>query len=450
MRHRLPLLESGLLEAPPSGRVADRADALLGRGGRLGPRSGVRVVAAKAGLRHLLRRLHRDQLTVVDVDGTTATYGPGGGGSQRAAIRVSDERAWVAVATEGSIGLGRGFIEGWWSSDDPTAVVRILIRNLTELDELRNRIRWTTGGLGDLLRRAIPRPRLDRDRDRDHIAAHYDLGNEFFALFLDDTMTYSSAVFREQAMDLATASVEKYDRLLAKLGVDDSHRLLEIGTGWGGFAIRAAGRTGCEVTTTTVSEAQRREAGERVATEGLSDRIDVLGIDWRDLDGRFDRIVSIEMIEAVEWRDYDRFFATLDRCLTPTGLIGLQAICVPDRRYERVKNTEDFIRRFVFPGGQLPSLGAIGRSVSRVTRLQIIDVEDLSAHYAETLERWRTRFEARADDLATLGLDDRFRRLWRFYLAYCEAAFRERHCTVDQIVLAGPEWRPDGLSLRPC
>ena len=155
------------------------------------------------------------------------------------------------------------------------------------------------------------------------------------------------------------------------------------------------------------------------------------------------------MIEAVDWRDYDRFFATIERCLAPTGLIGLQAICVPDQRYERAKNTEDFIRRFVFPGGQLPSIGAIGRAVRRATRLQLLDVEDFSAHYAETLKRWRTRFDRRTEDVAALGLDRRFQRLWRFYLAYCEAAFLERHCTVNQIVLAGPDWRPDGLSLRP-
>ena len=174
-----------------------------------------------------------------------------------------------------------------------------------------------------------------------------------------------------------------------------------------------------------------------------------MGQDWRDLTGRYDRLVSIEMIEAVDWRDYPKFFATVARLVKPDGLVGIQAICVPDRRYERAKNTEDFVRRFIFPGGFLPSLGAIGRAVADATSLQIIDVEDFSAHYAETLRRWRRRFDDRLSEVRELGLDDRFIRLWRFYLAYCEAGFAERHCTVNQIVLAGPDWRPDGLALRP-
>ena len=438
-----------LLDSHRPLRVADRADLLLGRGGRLGYRSGIRSTVARAALRRLLQRMTRDQLDVIDVDGSATTYGVAGHGAQRATVDVLDDRAWIAVATEGSIGLGRGYIEGWWTSDDPTTVVRIIIRNLAGLDDIRNLASRATGGLADRVRRGIPRPGRDRDRDRDNIAAHYDLGNDFFALFLDDTMTYSSGVFLDAASSLAEASRAKYDRLLAKLGVSAEHLLLEIGTGWGGLAIRAAGETGASVTTTTVSEEQRREAAARVSSEGFADRVDVIGSDWRDLRGRYDRIVSIEMIEAVDWRDYPRFFATLDRCLEPDGLVGLQAICVPDQRYERVKNTEDFIRRFVFPGGQLPSLGAIGRAVNRATRLQIVDVEDFSAHYAETLRRWRLRFEARSEAVRSLGLDRRFQRLWRFYLAYCEAAFLERHCTVNQIVLAGPEWRPDGLALRP-
>jgi len=430
--------------------AGDRADALLGRGGRLGLRSGVRATVARAGLRRLLRRIEHGRFHIVDVDGTATTFGSSAEDEQRASIDVTDDRAWIAVATEGSIGLGRGFIEGWWSSDDPTAVVQLLIRNLGGLDELRNRVDRATGGLADRVRRVVPRPGRDRDRDRDHIAAHYDLGNDFFSLFLDETMTYSSAAFTGPAMSLADASRAKYDRLLAKLGpIGTTDRLLEIGSGWGGLAIRAASTTSCSVTTTTVSREQRREATARVAAEGLTERIDVIGSDWRDLAGRYERVVSIEMIEAVDWRDYERFFATIERCLTSDGLVGLQVIAVPDRRYNRAKNTEDFIRRFVFPGGQLPSLGAIGRAVSRATRLQIVDVEDFSAHYAETLKRWRQRFDARIDEVENLGLDTRFQRLWRFYLAYCEAAFLERHCTVNQLILAGPDWRPDGLALRP-
>lgn len=429
-----------------------------------GPRASA---MARSGLIHLLQRMSRDRLTIVEPDGTRLVFGPGATtddplGPIEAELEIVDDRAWSAIVREGSIGLGRGFIEGWWTATRPTDVVRVLIRNLHTLDEMRNRIRRVTGGAGDVARRALPR--AGRSRNREDIGTHYDLGNDFFRLFLDDSMTYSSAVFTESGSgpsdiagsaagtlrrDLLAGSLAKYDRLLSKLGVMADHQVLEIGTGWGGLAIRAAEQRGATVTTTTVSEQQFDEVTARLATSAAADRVRLLNRDWRDLDGRFDRVVSIEMIEAVDWRDYDRFFSTIAGCLAPDGMVGLQAICVPDGRYDRVKNTEDFIRRFVFPGGFLPSLGAMADSIGRATRLQILDVEDFSAHYAETLRLWRTRFEAKQDEVAALGLDERFRRLWRFYLAYCEAGFLERHCTVNQIILVGPDWRPTGLDLRP-
>ncbi len=430
-----------------SGRPV-RPDRLLRRASR---RSAVplpsRPAAALASrtVAAIARRLTRDRLTIVDTDGTANRYGPGGG--LEATMEIRDPRAWTSLLSEGSIGLGRGYIEGWWTSDDPTTVVRIIIRNIHGLDDLRDRLTRGSGWLSNRVRQALPR--AGRRQNAEDIASHYDLGNDFFRLFLDETLTYSSAIFPSAEAALADSSQYKYDRLLTKLGVTDQHRLLEIGTGWGGFALRAVDQTGCSVTTTTISAEQLREATSRVRRAGWSGQVKLLDQDWRDLRGRFDRIVSIEMIEAVDWRDYPQYFATIDRCLERDGLVALQAICVPDRRYERAKNTEDFIRRFVFPGGFLPSLGAIGKAVASHTRLQIIDVEDLSAHYAETLRQWRLRFDERLDEVRELGLDDRFIRLWRFYLAYCEAGFAERHCTVNQIVLAGPEWRPEGLSLRP-
>ncbi len=429
-----------------------RPDRLLRRAGTPGApprRTGTRTARLGRRIVHeALSRMRRDHLTVVDLDGTHAVFGAtdATGDALAAEVHILDDRAWWALAREGSIGLGRGYLEGWWDSDDPTTVVRIIIRNIEPVDEIRNRISNATGWAGDALRRLMPRP--DRARNKEDIASHYDVGNEFFQLFLDETMTYSSAIFPSAEVALAEGSRHKYDRLLGKLAIDADHRVLEIGTGWGGFALRAVDTTGCKVTTTTVSSEQLREARSRVRGAGRDDAVTLLDADWRDLDGRFDRVVSIEMIEAVDWRDYDQYFATIERCLAPDGLVGIQAICVPDRRYERTKNTEDFIRRFVFPGGFLPSLGAINRSLARATRLQIIDVEDFSAHYAETLRQWRERFDAQHRRGAwALGLDERFCRLWRFYLAYCEAGFLERHCTVNQIVIAGPHWRPDGLTL---
>jgi cyclopropane-fatty-acyl-phospholipid synthase len=395
-----------------------------------------------------MSRMTLDRLTVVE-DGEISLYGATDG-ELEAAIEIHDARAWTALLREGSIGLGRGYFEGWWDSDDPTTVVRIIIRNIEPVDELRNQFTEATSWLTNRLRRLHPSRAANlRRRNREDIASHYDLGNEFFQLFLDETLTYSSAIFPSAEAALAEGSAYKYDRLLSKIGVQSGHRLLEIGTGWGGFALRAADTTGCSVTTTTISDEQLKEARRRVAVAGRSDSVELLNRDWRDLEGQFDRIVSIEMIEAVDWLDYDHYFRTIESCLVPDGLVAIQAICVPDRRYERTKNTEDFIRRFVFPGGFLPSLGAIGRSVSSATRLQMVDVEDLSAHYAETLRRWRLRFDEREEEVQALGLDQRFIRLWRFYLAYCEAGFLERHCTVNQIILAGRRWRPNDLSLRP-
>lgn len=406
-------------------------------------------VVARGVVTGLLRRARDEQLTVHErIAGrptTTTTYGTPG--ELHATVTVHDPRAYTAVATEGSIGLGRGYIEGWWSSDDPVAVVQVIIRNMGTLDATRNRVQAVTGPVTDRIRTALPRH--TRERNQDDISAHYDIGNAFFELFLDETMTYSSAVFPSlddvdaavlDAAGLAAASRNKYDVLLRKLGVTADHHLLEIGTGWGGLAIRAAGTTGCRVTTTTISSQQLAEATGRVADAGLADRVTLLDRDWRDLEPppgrRFDRAISIEMIEAVDWRDYDAYFATIERCLAPGGMAAIQAIVLPDDRWERAKNTEDFIRRFVFPNGYLPSVAAIEASVERATDMRVVDVEDFATHYAETLRLWRERFDARLDDVRSLGLDDRFIRLWRFYLAYCEAGFRERHCTVVHVVLA--------------
>ena len=413
--------------------------------------------AASRSLHALLSRLGSDRLDVAErIPGHPArdhSYGPDDGLTAR--VVVVDRRAYSAVLTEGSIGFGRGFIEGWWTSDDPVAVVQVVIRNMATIDRIRNRWESVTGWATDRIRSL--RAHDSRERNRDDIGAHYDIGNDFFELFLDETMTYSSAVFPTPDTPLADASRHKYDLLLDLLGLgldqdhhdhdhdhdhhpdlhpdhDHDHQLLEIGTGWGGMAIRAAGR-GADVTTTTISAEQLREAQQRVTDAGLADRVTVLDVDWRDLEGSFDRIVSIEMIEAVNWRDYDDFFATIEQRLRPGGRVALQAIVLPDDRWHRAKKTEDFIRRFVFPNGYLPSIGAIEDSLARATRLRVVEVHDYTEHYAETLRQWRERFDARIDEVAALGLDERFQRLWRFYLAYCEAGFLERHCSVVQILI---------------
>ncbi len=263
-------------------------------------------------------------------------------------------------------------------------------------------------------------------------------------------MTYSSAVFASPGAPLADASRTKLERLCRKIDLRAEHRTVEIGTGWGSFALHAASNHGVHITTTTVSAAQAAFARRRFEKSGVGERIELLEADYRDLDGTFDRLMSVEMIEAVDWRDVPGYFATCQRLLAPDGVMGMQAIVIADQRYERARATNDFIKRWVFPGGSLPSVTSIANAVTQASDLRIIDLEDLSAHYAETLRRWRLQLHERWADLAELGVTEELGRLWDFYLAYCEAAFLERHVSVVQLVLARPEWRPDGLTLRPC
>ena len=402
-------------------------------------------LAKKVALK-VLQRLQRDALVLTEGADVTI-LGPGDG--LEATITVHDDRAWWHLATEGSIGLGRGYIEKWWDSPNPELVVQIAARNMDVFDEIRNKLATVTTPVSDRVRRILPKP--NRDRNREDIGAHYDLGNDFFELFLDDTMTYSAAFFESADMSLADASIAKYDRLLRKLAITPGMTVTEIGTGWGAMALRAAQAFGADVLSTTISSEQFDEAAVRrdkaVANGSIDDgQVQLFKEDWRDIakvgGRRSERLVSVEMIEAVDWRDYPAFFQALEDNITPDGMIGMQAICVPDRRYERTKNTDDFIARFVFPGGFLPSVGTISKVISKHTRLQLLDVDDFGWHYAETLRHWRHNMDSQLDQVRAMGLDERFIRLWRFYLAYCEAAFTERHVTVNQLVLVGPDWRP--------
>jgi cyclopropane-fatty-acyl-phospholipid synthase len=263
------------------------------------------------------------------------------------------------------------------------------------------------------------------------------LSNDFFELFLDDTLTYSSGIFDRLGATLRDASLAKYDRLAARLDLGPDDHVIEIGTGWGGFALRAAGRFGCRVTTTTISEAQFRVATRRVAEAGLADRITVLKADYRDLTGRFSKLVSIEMIEAVGHDHYDTFFAKCAELLEPDGVAAIQAITIPDDRYEAARSEVDFIKRHIFPGSCIPSravlAGAAGRAGLSVTR-----ADEIGLHYAETLRRWRDNFERNTDRITALGFDDRFQRLWTFYFCYCEGGFLERAIGTAQITFARP------------
>jgi cyclopropane-fatty-acyl-phospholipid synthase len=337
----------------------------------------------------------------------------------------------------GSVGLGEAYVEGLWDCEDLVALTRIAALNVGALDRLR---RVFAPVLIPVQRWARWLGRNTPGRARKRIAAHYDLGNELFSQFLDPTMMYSCAVFESPGASLEEASLAKLERVCAKLELGPEDHVLEIGTGWGGFALYAAGRYGCRVTTTTISAEQQVYARERVREAGLEDRVTVLLEDYRELRGSYDKLVSIEMIEAVGWQYFPTFFRRCSELVKDDGAMLLQAIVIEDRAYEVEKAGKSFINTHIFPGGCLPSVEVIGRTVARVTDFRQLQLEDITAHYAITLQRWRERFLAATDRLSELGYDERFRRLWELYLSYCEGGFRERHIRDVQLLLAKPRF----------
>ncbi len=380
----------------------------------------------------LLRRLRGGRLTVVEGSRRERFGTPG---DLDACLQVEHPSLWRAALRGGGVGFAEAYMDRLWDSDDIVSVLRLLARNLDGLNRLiRNplaRVRSVTGAL-DRLRRPS-----DAD-DRRNIRTHYDLGDDFFKLFLDPTLAYSCALFDEPGASLERASVAKFDRICSKLGLDSESHLIEIGTGWGGFAIHAASRFGCRVTTTTISERQYAYARQWVRQEKLEDRITVLREHYRDLTGTYSHLVSIEMIEAVDWRLYGEFFSTIARLLEPGGLAALQAITVDDREFERSKRWKDFIKQYIFPGGCLPSVTAMLDTTTRATDLRLVDLRDIGSHYVTTLRHWRTAFDRRLDEARGLGLSERFLRMWRYYFAYCEAGFAERRVSDVQLVFARP------------
>ena len=359
----------------------------------------------------------------------------GGGGPAAPVMHIHRPREFFRrLGASGLIGFGESYLAGDWDSNDLTGLLTVFAAHAAELVPPRlQRLRRLA------VRRQPPDDLQTVAGARRNIGRHYDLSNDLFALFLDETMTYSCALFPERdgapvAADLAEAQRRKIDRLLDRAGVGPGCRLLEVGTGWGELAIRAA-RRGATVRTITLSAEQRALAARRVAEAGLADRVSVELRDYRDLDGRFDAICSAEMLEAVGERYWDAYFAGLDRHLAPGGRIGLQTITMPHDRMLATRHTYTWIQKYIFPGGLLPSVTAIGDSLAR-TRLRITEREDFGAHYAETLRIWRERFGARAADVAGLGFDEVFNRMWTFYLCYSEAGFRAGYIDVSQLTLA--------------
>jgi cyclopropane-fatty-acyl-phospholipid synthase len=387
----------------------------------------------------LLGRIHGGELTIVEGSERIALGARDPARPLHATLRVRSPRFYRTLL-RGSIGLCESYLDGLWECSDLVSLTRIAALNVGGLDTLRHVLapvlipaqRWTRW-----LARNTP------GRSRRQIAAHYDLGNELFAQFLDPTMMYSCAVFESPQATLEQASLAKLERICAKLELGPDDHVLEIGTGWGGFAVYAAQHHGCRVTTTTISREQHAYASERVREAGLEDRVTVLAQDYRDRSeigrhGRYDKLVSIEMIEAVGWQSFSTYFRRCSELLREDGAMLLQAIVIDDRAYEVEKAGRSFINTYIFPGGCLPSLGVISRSLARATDLRQVHLEDITAHYATTLQRWREQFQASWEQIARLGYDERFHRLWELYLSYCEGGFRERRIRDVQLLLAKP------------
>ena len=393
---------------------------------------------ARAGVHALLARLTVGSL-VLEEDGQVMCFGEDRQHARVcASIRVADPSAYLAVLRSGSVGAGESYMQGLWDSPDLLQVIRLFVLNMEALASIdRSGSRWQRLALRafHLLRRN------SRAGARRNIAAHYDLSNDFFKLFLDPTMAYSAGIFRHADATLEEASVAKFDHICRRLQLQASDHLLEIGTGWGGLAIHAARYYGCRVTTTTLSREQCRYARDWVQREGLGDRITLLEQDYRDLDGSFDKLVSVEMIEAVGAEYYAGYFAKCSALLKPDGLMLIQAITISDQRYEQSLGNADFIKRYIFPGGQLPCNAAIARHVARDTDMQLIGLEDITRDYAQTLHAWRERFQQRLPEVRQLGCDEVFIRMWRYYLCFCEGGFMERVIHTAQFLLAKPGWR---------
>lgn len=355
-------------------------------------------------------------------------------------LTIHDMNFYDRVCFSGSLGVAESYMAGEWECDDVTALIRLFVRQLSmmpELDRGLGRIKRFCARIWHLLRVNT------RSGSRDNIEAHYDLGNDLFKLFLDPTMMYSSGVFESEDMTLHAASIAKLDRICRKLDLQTSDHVVEIGTGWGGFAIHAAGQYGCRVTTTTISQQQFDLATERVREAGLQDRVDVLLRDYRDLEGKYDKLVSIEMIEAVGYRYFETFFEKCGSLLKRSGMMLIQGITMPEQRYQAYLRSVDFIQRHIFPGGCLPSVLTMGRAIARKTDMRIVTLEDLAPHYARTLLEWRRAFLERLNEVREQGYPERFIRMWEYYLCYCEAAFMERAVGVVQLLAARPDCRHD-------
>ncbi|MES2623720.1 MAG: cyclopropane-fatty-acyl-phospholipid synthase family protein [Pseudomonadota bacterium] len=376
---------------------------------------------------------------VIEETGRTYQFGQDRAQARiHATIHVQNPAAWLALLRNGTVGAGESYMFGYWDTPDLLQVIRLFVLNMHTVANINSRRNYWY----KLASRVFYSMRRNSHRQaRVNIAAHYDLGNDFFRLFLDSSMAYSSGIFKDRAATLEQASIAKFQHICERLQLCSKDHLLEIGTGWGGLAIYAAKNFGCRVTTTTLSHEQYVYAADWIAREGLGDRITLLERDYRDLTGTYDKLVSVEMIEAVGHEYYSEYFRKCSMLLKPDGLLLIQAITISDQRYEASLTNTDFIKRYIFPGGQLPSNSIIMSNIAGATDMQVIGLEDITMDYAMTLRLWRERFNNHLAEVRTLGCDESFIRMWRFYLCFCEGGFLERVIHTGQFLAAKPDFR---------
>ena len=386
-----------------------------------------------------LEQIQRGTITVRESGAVHRIAGVQPAAGPQAGVIVHNPEMWPKVAFGGTIGAGEAYMAGDFTSPDLAALVRLFVVNREVMNRMEGGLAFARRLTDLILHRSN---RHDRAGSRRNIAAHYDLGNDFFRTFLDrDVMMYSGAIFPEPSASLEAAARHKLDVLCRKLDLGPQDHVVEIGTGWGGFAVHAAKHYGCRVTTTTISPAQYAHAREWVAREGLEDRVKVLQQDYRDLQGQYDKLVSIEMIEAIGHRHFGTFFRTCSRLLKPHGAMALQSITIADRYYAQAKRSVDFIQRYIFPGGALPSVCVLTRTAAQHSDLLVTDLEDIGHQYATTLRHWSMRFRAQWEFLRGRGYSEEFLRMWDFYFAYCEGGFLERATGTVQMIFHKPERR---------
>ena len=381
----------------------------------------------------LLNKIDEGQI-IIDEGGRQHRFGNPVDGFQ-ARIQVRHPRFYAKAVWGGSVGAAEAYMAGLWTTDNLANSLRILIRNQKVFEDMDKGWTYLMAPLHGLYHALN---RNTRSGSRQNIVAHYDLGNDFYQLFLDETMTYSSGIFEKAQSSLEEAAIAKYDRICRKLKLSADDHVLEIGTGWGGFAIHAVENYGAHITTTTISDQQFDSAQRRFAKAGISDRIRLLKKDYRDLTGQYDKLVSIEMIEAVGHQYLSTFLECCSRLLKDDGLMALQAITITDQAYDQHTRSVDFIKRYIFPGSCLTSVTAISDALTKHTDMNIVHLEDITAHYARTLREWRNRFNGNIDAVRSLGYSDAFIRMWYYYLCYCEAGFTERYIGDVQMLLTKP------------